>query len=246
MSADAALRRLFETHAESDGPVIPSMAVGDVRYFLNGINVEVGPKRLSLVATDGHRLSVAEEDGGLADAKQTFLVPAAAAKTLAQRLADSDESASVWCDEHHVGVEVGPLKVVTKRLIGTFPDWRAVLAPKSDTPITVDRAGLESVLKRALIISGDNTVPKAQLSAIGKGLVIEAEADQENAHETVDADYRGQGVEVGFNGRYLLDAISTVDGERVVLHASNPERSALVHGEGESDACRHTVMPVRL
>lgn len=225
-----------------------AMAQNDVRYFLNGLLFDVEGQRLRCVATEGHRLALAERS--LAEAvgrARQFIVPRKAVLEIQRILAELE-------DEEALRLEVGPnlLRLQVKGLCFTsklidarYPDYQAVIPINAERTALLGRAAFREVLQRVAILAHEKL--RGVRLEFGEGSVrVSADnPEREEAVEELDAEGNAKGIAVGFNVHYLLDAIGAVSGERVVLRMRDAHSSALLQGEGdESD--RHVIMPLRL
>ena len=234
----ATLRRLLErTHF--------AMAVQDVRYYLNGLLLEAAPGQLRAVATDGHRLAYCEaaleQDPG---AGVQIIVPRKGVVELL-RLLDGEGEVRLEIGANHVRVAADGRELTSKLIDGRFPDYQRVIPESSDKRLLVDRETLREALQRASILSSEK-YRSVRLELAGDLLRITANnPEQEQAEEEVPVDYQGDPLVIGFNAGYLLDALGTLDQERIRMELSDPNSCCLIQG-AEPDGCRYVVMPMRL
>ena len=132
-----------------------SMAQQDVRYYLNGLLLETGAKRLRGVATDGHRLALSDvaldQDGGV-DAQ--VIVPRKGVLEL-QKLLDGDGDVEILLGSNHLRVEIGDIRFTSKLIDGRFPDYERVI-PKAGANVVIgSRDSLRQSLQRAAILSNE-------------------------------------------------------------------------------------------
>ena len=133
-----------------------AMALQDVRYYLNGLLLEVSTGLLRAVATDGHRLAYCEKqaDCDLADIKQV-IVPRKGIQELVRLLEDSSESLKMMLGSNHIRVEVGGIRFTSKLIDGRFPDYNRVIPEDGKNVITAERDNLRQALVRASILSNE-------------------------------------------------------------------------------------------
>lgn len=223
-----------------------AMAVQDVRYYLNGLLVELRENGLRAVATDGHRLALAETEGaGEGDVKRQVIIPRKGILEL-QRLLEGGESRLLLVfGRNHVRAELADSVVVSKLIDGRFPDYEAVIPLGADKVITVDRDVIRQALSRAAILSNEKYRGVKMEVAPGMLRVIAHNPEQEEAMEEIEADTEVAQLGVGFNVNYLLDAFDAIGGDRVRIRLRDGASSALVESLTESGN-RHVVMPLRL
>ncbi|MGB1966962.1 MAG: DNA polymerase III subunit beta [Litorivicinaceae bacterium] len=224
-----------------------AMAQQDVRYYLNGMLFAIGGGEFRTVATDGHRLSLYQTPlEGLTSEPASLIVPRKAVLELARLAVSADDSVEVSFSTSHFRV-AGPTFTFTSVLIdGRFPDYERVVPQGGDHVVRADRKRLREVLVRAAILSSEQYRGVRLCLSQGQIDVMANNAEQEEAQESLEAEFVGQdGFEIGFNVSYLLDVLATIETEMVELRFGDSNRSALVLGVGD-DAARYVVMPMRL
>jgi DNA polymerase-3 subunit beta len=222
-----------------------SMAHQDVRYYLNGLLLEIGKGHLRAVATDGHRLALCDvEAEGTATAGRQVIVPRKGVLEL-QRLVGNEGDLNLAIGNNHIRAEVGDIRFTTKLIDGRFPDYQRVIPKLGENNITADREDLRQALYRAAILSNEK-YRGIRMELSGGGLRIQAHnPEQEEAEEEVEVGYDGEAMEIGFNVNYLLDALGALDGETASFQVNDPSSSCLMWDE-ETPGCRYVVMPMRL
>lgn len=224
-----------------------SMAQQDVRYYLNGMLLEVTGPRLRSVATDGHRLAMADAEVSTGvEAKLQVIVPRKGIQELSRLLTeDGDSQALLTLGGNHVRVEYGDLTFTSKLIDGKFPDYERVLPKNSDKTVLVQREEFRGALSRAAILSNEK-YRGIRLVLAPDTLGIDANnPEQEEAHEELAVDYKGAALEIGFNVSYLLDVLNTLRGAQVKIALGDANSSALV-SDAEAASSWYVVMPMRL
>jgi DNA polymerase III subunit beta len=222
-----------------------SMAQQDVRYYLNGLLLETDGARLRAVATDGHRLALAEvelESAATHNVQQ--IVPRKGVLEL-NRLLDGDGKVGLALGKSHVRVTVDGLRMTSKLIDGRFPDYTRVIPKSPENVLSADRIALRQALQRAAILSNEK-YRGVRLTLEENNVVIEANnPEQEEAVDSVEVDYSGARMEIGFNVNYLLDALGAVDGDQVRVGVTDGNSSCLITGV-DDESTRFVVMPMRL
>jgi DNA polymerase-3 subunit beta len=223
-----------------------SMAQQDVRYFLNGMLLEVTPQHLRTVATDGHRMAMSTLDGkGVGSERIQAIVPRKGVLELSRLLDDGDDEVLVQLGSNHLRVTRGPYTLTTKLVDGKFPDYEKVVPRDLGRTITGDRNSLRHAFQRASILSNEK-YRGVRMIIDGEQMTIQANnPEQEEAEEQVTVDYDGDRLEIGFNVSYLQDVLGVLDTEQIQLSVSDANSSALIEGVGKDDAV-YVVMPMRL
>ena len=223
-----------------------AMAQQDVRYYLNGLLLEVKPGRVRAVATDGHRLALCDAafEGDLSTAVQVIL-PRKAVIELGRLLDDSAEEARIEISNSHLRVHLGQTSFTSKLIDGRFPDYERVMPSGETEQMHADKASLRQALARTAILSNEKYRGiRFRLSA---GLLhLQAHnPEQDEAEEEVEVEYSGSEMTIGFNVGYLLDVLSVLDGDQVEMSVVDSNSSSLLT-QKDSMECRFVVMPMRL
>ncbi|RVU31748.1 MULTISPECIES: DNA polymerase III subunit beta [Neptunomonas] len=223
-----------------------SMAQQDVRYYLNGMLLEIADGSLRTVATDGHRLatSVAPVETDQTSQHQ-IIVPRKGILELARLLQQGDEPLKLVIGANHIRAHVGDFIFTSKLVDGKFPDYQRVIPRNGDKAVLGDRQELRKVFSRIAILSNEK-YRGVRLSLTSGALQVMANnPEQEEAEETVAIDYQGDTLEIGFNVNYLLDVLSILNSDVVRFTLSDSNSSALVEGYDE-DGSLFVVMPMRM
>jgi DNA polymerase-3 subunit beta len=233
------LRRLIERTSFA-------MAQQDVRYYLNGMLLEVQTGILRAVATDGHRLAMCSMEAAIEQVERhQVIVPRKGILELARLLTEQDGNVSIVLGQHHIRATTGEFTFTSKLVDGKFPDYERVLPRGGDKLVIADRQGLREAFSRTAILSNEK-YRGIRLQLESGLLKIQANnPEQEEAEEEIVVDYNGSALEIGFNVSYLLDVLSVMTTDQVRLILSDSNSSALVQ-EADNDDSSYVVMPMRL
>ncbi len=236
---EATLKELIERTAFA-------MAQQDVRYYLNGLLFDLRGDALRTVATDGHRLALCETDLEKASgAKRQIIVPRKGVTELQRLLESGDREIELEVGRSHVRVKRDDVTFTSKLIDGRFPDYEAVIPIGADREVKVDREALRASLQRAAILSNEKYRGIRVEVSPGNLKISAHNPEQEEAQEEIEADTTVSDLAIGFNVNYLLDALSALRDEHVVIQLRDSNSSALVR-EASSEKSRHVVMPLRL
>jgi DNA polymerase-3 subunit beta len=236
---EATLKELIERTAFA-------MAQQDVRYYLNGLLFDLRGDALRTVATDGHRLALCETDLEKASgAKRQIIVPRKGVTELQRLLESGDREIELEVGRSHVRVKRDDVTFTSKMIDGRFPDYEAVIPIGADREVKVDREALRASLQRAAILSNEKYRGIRVEVSPGNLKISAHNPEQEEAQEEIEADTTVSDLAIGFNVNYLLDALSALRDEHVVIQLRDSNSSALVR-EASSEKSRHVVMPLRL
>ena len=224
-----------------------AMAQQDVRYFLNGMLLEVDSAHTRAVATDGHRLAMStlSKSNESVASRSQIIVPRKGVLELSRLLDGTYETIQLQIGGNHLRAQSGPYTMTTKLVDGQFPDYEKVIPRDGSRFFQGDRDSLKQAFQRASILSNEK-YRGVRLMVAPEQLTIQANnPEQEEAEEVVAIDYTGDEFEIGFNVSYLLDVLNVLDTEQIKLSVSDANSSALIEGVGDDDAV-YVVMPMRL
>ncbi len=226
-----------------------AMANQDVRYYLNGLLLELTGKCMRSVATDGHRLAMAElaltEE--LGEETRQLIVPRKGILELSRILEEGEDPVELAVSGSALRVTLPDISFTSKLIDGRFPDYERVVPDikQCDKEIVADRELVKQSLARASILSNEKY--RAVRLSLEPGVLrmVASNPEQEEAEDEVEVTFEGEPLEIGFNVSYLMDAFGVVPGETVHIYLSDPSSSCLILPEGRTD-CQYVVMPMRL
>jgi DNA polymerase-3 subunit beta len=222
-----------------------AMAVHDIRYYLNGILFVAEGKSLTLVATDGHRLALAQATLDTEIPKQEVILPRKTVLELQRLLKDEDTPIEMRFAGNQAKFSFSGMEFVTKLVEGKFPDYNRVIPKNHKNSVTLGRAPLLASLQRAAILTSEKF--KGVRVNLEPGLlrIASSNAEQEEAKEELEIDYAGDSIEIGFNVTYLIDAMLNMSQEMVKLELQDTNSSVLITVP-EQAGFKYVVMPMRI
>ncbi|MFO7592538.1 MAG: DNA polymerase III subunit beta [Pseudomonadota bacterium] len=222
------------------------MANQDVRYYLNGLLLELRQNAIRAVATDGHRLALSEAECDIipGDINQ-IIMPRKGVTELSRLLEDADHGCKIELNSNFIRIDLGDIVFTSKLIDGRFPDYDRVIPKGGDKIVKANRETLRQGLLRASILSNEK-YRGIRLHFTDNMLYATVNnPEQEEAKEELDVDYNGDEIEIGFNVSYLVDALNAIKQDEVELILIDANSSCLIHGLGD-DSSRYVVMPMRL
>lgn len=224
-----------------------AMAQQDVRYYLNGMLLEINDGTIRTVATDGHRLSLnAVAAPVINNAFVQVILPRKGVIELMRLLEEADSEVAVQVSNNHVRIIGADFTFISKLIDGRFPDYEKVLPKGGDKTITVDRDVLKNALTRASILSNEKFRGIRLQLRSGLLRVFANNPEHEEAEEEISLDYNQEDLEIGFNVTYLLDILNTMNTPEVKLTFSDAKSSILVEEHGVDSNSLFVVMPMML
>ncbi|MDQ6648216.1 MAG: DNA polymerase III subunit beta [Pseudomonadota bacterium] len=223
-----------------------AMANQDVRYYLNGMLLDLQEHTLRCVATDGHRLAMKETElQSSVSTRRQIIIPRKGVNELVGLLETGEGQVELEFGRNHLRVRRGEVRFTSKLIDGRFPDYEAVIPLGADKTATLDREVLRGALQRAAILSNEKYRGVRLELSPGKLRIVAHNPEQEEAVEEVEAETHVSDLAVGFNVGYLLDALAALHGDKARLSLRDAQSSCLIQ-ENDNEHARHVVMPLRL
>ena len=232
--------------------VVSFASSDETRYNLAGVLMErTDPKAgamLRMVATDGHRLAMADgEVGDIGEilASRKVLVPKKGVLEIRKLAESGPGSIELSASEKFLFAAKGDTEVWVRLLDAEFPDYRQVIPKENLLTATVERDAFAEVLRRVGVMAPDK-VHSVKLSFSGKQLEVSSTSpDQGEARDLLEAEYEGPAMKIGFNGRYLQDAVGGITEEKVVLQMKDDVSQVILRPEKDPSYLA-IVMPMRI
>jgi len=222
-----------------------AMAVHDIRYYLNGILFVAEGKSLTLVATDGHRLALAQATLETDIPKQEVILPRKTVLELQRLLRDDDTTIEMRFAPNQAKFSFAGMEFVTKLVEGKFPDYNRVIPKNHKNKVTLGRGPLLQSLQRAAILTSEKFKGVRVNIEPGTLRIASSNAEQEEAMEELEIDYGGDSIEIGFNVTYLIDALTNMGQEMVTVELQDTNSSALITVPDQA-GFKYVVMPMRI
>ena len=219
------------------------------RPIHTGSLFEVDDTGLTVVSVDGYRLALrheAVEEKKGADAF-SFVVPGSALNEVEKICADSDEPAAITQGDRHVTFEIGGTLLVARRLEGEFLNYRQTIPRNNAIVLEAEAADLQRSIDRASLIINEKLKSPLRCKFEDGSLSITSKTAIGAAFDRCPIAGDGKGLEIGFNNRFLMDAVKAAPAQRVRLELNTPTSPCLIlPREGEEDSFLYMVLPVRL
>lgn len=221
------------------------MAHQDVRYYLNGLLIEIDEKTLRAVATDGHRMALSEVKLAESGGNRQVILPRKGVLELTRFLEDNDEPAKISLGTNHMRVELPNLTFTSKLIDGRFPDYDKVIPTNQSKELLLDRQNFRDALSRVAILSNEK-YRGVRISLAKDKLTLTAHnPEQEEAEEEMAVEYSGEEMEIGFNVNYIIEAAGALDTEQIKLGLNDPNSSCTLIVP-DSSGTLYVIMPMRL
>jgi DNA polymerase-3 subunit beta len=228
-----------------------AISTEETRYYLNGLYLhtvmEDGEARLRAVATDGHRLALAEmpaPEGSVG--LPGVIVPRKTIQEARRLLEDAGEDVELQISQAKVRFEFGRAAALTSKVIdGSFPDYGRVIPKDNQKVVTVDNGLFAQAVDRVATISAEKSRSVKLAIEPGKLVLTVRNMEAGQAVEELEIDYDGDAFEIGFNARYLLDVAGQIEGEIAEFRFADPASPTLVLDPTDRGV-QYVLMPLRV
>jgi DNA polymerase-3 subunit beta len=225
----------------------------DTRYFLNGALLVLKDDQMSLVATDGHRLAHVTTkrevpEGEPAEAEGVrIILPKKTLLELARLLVDGEDDVRYERGENHLFFDIGGRVLISRMIEGQFPAYERVIPKGNDKRVEMDRERITSAIRRVALLSNERSrAVKFQIED-GRGEVTSSSPEFGEAREQLPIEYKGPTLQICFNAQYIVDFLSVVETDSVVLELKDEVSQAVMRPLGASEyEYTYVVMPMRI
>ena len=206
-----------------------STADDDLRPVMNGISFDVAENKVTLAATDAHRLVRYSNTNVQAGAAASFILPKKPAQLLKNLLVKEENDIVVTFGAKNARFEFGSVLLVCRLIEGRFPNYNAVIPQNNGNIVTVDRQTMLNACKRVAVFANNGTA-LLRLALSDNQIKISAQDIDfsTSAEETIGCDYNGTPMAIGFKAPFMIDLLSAIDSQEVQLKLSDPARAGLI------------------
>ena len=222
-----------------------AMAQQDIRYYLNGLLLEVDGNKLNLVGTDGHRLSFTSATLNKSYEKNNVILPRKTVIELIKLLEDNDEEVTIEIAAGQVNFAFGEMRLISKVIDGKFPDYNRVIPTAHSNTFTVNRMAILTAMQRASILSNEKYRGIRMVLSHNNIKLISTNTEQEEAEEELEITYAQESLDIGFNVTYLIDVLNNTQQENINFSFADANSSCLIT-LSEDDDYKYVVMPMRI
>jgi DNA polymerase-3 subunit beta len=229
-----------------------AISMEESRYTLNGGLLILKPDTLAMVATDGHRLALAETDHKLTglNGEVKVLIPKKAmdeVEKLSSAAGSDDALIEFAKDESHLFFQVGHRLLISRILTGQFPNYEAVLPRDNNKTVVIERAELSDAVRRVSQLA-DQRSHAVKLAVSKEGIEISASSPEYGeAKENIEKEFKGEPIAIGFNSSYMLDFLSAAADGPISIELKDEQSAGQMRPlADESYRYRYIIMPMRI
>ena len=222
-----------------------AMAQQDIRYYLNGLLIEIKEKNINIVGTDGHRLSFTSTDLNTSGQQAQVIVPRKTIVELVKLLNDTEDPVEIVFSKNQVGFKFSDINLITKVIDGKFPDYSRVIPEGHGNSFNINRSLLLDSMLRASILSNDKYRGIRMVIEDNNLKLVSNNSDHEQAEEELEIDYKGDKIDIGFNVTYLIDVLTNIQSDQLTIAFNDSSSSCLVTIPN-NEKYKYVVMPMRI
>lgn len=221
-----------------------AIAQDETRPILQGILFEVKNKELNLVALDGYRLAVRNE---LLDVDNNIevVIPGKTLNEVSKILEDNNDIVKITFTNNHILFNINNTKIISRLLDGKFVNYVSLLPQEYKLLVNVKKQELQQGIERASLMAKDGNSNLIRLDVQEDILVITSNSQLGKVREEVNINLQGEGVQIAFNSRYLLDVLKNMEDDDVVIEMTSSVSPCVIKGRN-SNSSKYLVLPVRL
>tara|TARA_B100001250_G_scaffold296735_1_gene258265 strand:+ start:1716 stop:2840 length:1125 start_codon:yes stop_codon:yes gene_type:complete len=222
----------------------------ELRPVMSGVYMEINAESVLLVATDAHKLVKYENKIKATNNSTSFIIPKKPLQLLKNTINELDETVNIDYNKTNVIFSFKNMQIYCRLIDGNYPNYNAVIPKENPNILNVERAILLNSLKRVSIFSNKST---HQIKFKINGNLIEISSEDidfsNKGHENIKVEYGGEDMEIGFNGKFLIEILNTLECDKINIHFSTPSKAAIIKPEKITEGFEEIlmlVMPVML
>ncbi len=230
-----------------------SAGESDTRYTLNGLLFHPRPEKnsLTVVGTDGHRLAIIHSQiGSTIKDEKKIIVPRKAVSELRRFLPSETgegeaQQVTISIGEKHLLFKIGTIEFLTRLIEGSYPNYENVIPQANEKKMSIGREAFVKVVRRVSVMSRERASAVRLDLENDKMTFFSSSPDLGEAKEEVPVEYKGDAISLGFNARYVLDVLSAMTSDKVVVEMQDPLSPVLVTEDGNQNY-QCVIMPMRI
>ena len=223
-----------------------SFAMGnqDWRHYLNGLYLSAEDTLITSVATDAHRLALANAalNEGISE-NITGIVPRKSINEIGKIVSEYSENILLQLSANSINVSVSGTNFASKLIEGKFPDYEQVIPSGESSTLTIDKKTLSESLSRVSVLSSEKFRGVRIVTSKDSINISANNPEKEQAEESITCSYSGEDIDIAFNVNYIQEILSSIDSENVEIHFFGSDKSCLITNPG-SDSFKYVVMPL--
>ncbi len=222
-----------------------SAASKDAKIVHTGVKFEIEDNHIRLIAVDGVRLAIRNENIEYSGEPLSFVVPAKTLSEVLKLLSDGDDTLDISVGKRHIIFKVGAYDIVSRLLDGNFLDYKAAIPSSTKTVATVDTLKFLESIDRTSLILADRLKSPIKCIFANNSISMSSNASIGTSSDKIDVEIQGDDCTIGFNNKYMLDVLRVCETDKVRIMLNGPIAPILVV-PNEGDSFIFLILPVRL
>ena len=218
-------------------------AQDEIRPILTGVKFEVSNKKLNLVALDGLRLALRNEEVDN-DISINAVIPGKTLIEVSKILEDTDENVNITFTQNHILFNLGETKIISRLLEGEFINYNSIIPDEYNLKVIVKRNELLDCIERASLMAKEGNTNLVKLNIKDELLIITSDSQLGKAREELNIIMQGEALKIAFNAKFLIDVLKIMDEEEIVLELTSNVSPCVVKNKDRNN-CTYLVLPVR-
>jgi len=221
-----------------------AIAQDETRPILQGILFEVKNKNLNLVALDGYRLAIRNEFLDT-DIDMEVVIPGKTLNEVSKILEDVDDIVDITFTNNHILFNLEKTKIISRLLEGKFINYNSLLPQEHKLLVNINRQELQNAIERASLMAKDGNTNLIKLDFQQDNLIITSNSQLGKVREEISTKLQGEGIQIAFNSKYLLDVLKNVEDDEVIMKMTSGISPCVIEEKNNENA-KYLVLPVRL
>lgn len=242
--SDSAITLKGEALASMISQTLFAIAESDIKPAQKGSLFELQDNVMRLVSVDGYRLAMRTE-GLITDEKKNFIIPGKSLSEIVKLIKDGDKDIDIIIGDKHIIFRIESYSVISRLIDGEFMNYSAAIPKSHKTEVKINTRKFISSLERMSLLLSDRIRTPVRCTIEGGIVKLSCSTVLGQAYDEFEAEMSGESVEIGFNAKYMLDALKNTDTDEVRVQLSGPV-SPMVILPSEGDSFLFLVLPVRL
>ena len=221
----------------------------ELRPVMNGVYFDLQPVGLTFVASDGHKLVRDRNVSVTTDVPTAFILPKKPAKILKEVLSKEMDDVTIKFNDTQAQVKVDSYELSCRLIEGRYPNYNSVIPTDNPYKITIDRQALLGALRRVIVFASTTTSLIKIEAKQGQLVISSQDVDfSTSAKESIPCDYDGTDIRIGFKGQFLIEMLSSISSDEIILELADPSRAGVITPaeQNENEDMLTLLMPMML
>ena len=233
-----------ETLASMIRQTIYAVSDKDIKPAHKGSLFEIENKTIKIISVDGYRLAIRKEDIDF-DGEKSFIVPGKSLSEVEKLITDDTETVTISAGDRHIVLNIGNYSIITRLIEGEFMNYKTAIPPNHSTEIRVNSRKFISSIDRMSLLLNERMKSPIRCRIENGMIKTSCNTPLGQANDEFEANIEGEDLEIGFDNKYMLDALRNADTDEVKIQMNSP-LSPMVILPSEGDSFIFLVLPVRL